>query len=86
MKTTIELNEALFLAAKHRARARRTTLKALIEEGLRTVLEQPEQAKSSGFVLKDARVHGQAMLMPDPRDWQVLEDEHLRAASGLPRT
>jgi hypothetical protein len=86
MKTTIELNEELFLAAKHRARATRTTLKALIEEGLRSVLEKPEQAKSSGFVLQDARVHGQVMLLPDPRDWQALEDEHLGAASGLSRT
>jgi hypothetical protein len=83
MKTTIELSEALFLAAKRRAKAQDTTLRSLVEEGLRTVLSRPDPAEGSAFVLKDARVHGQAMLMPDRRDWHALEDEHLRTRSGL---
>lgn len=41
-KTTIELPEELFIAAKRRAAERRTTLKTLIERGLRRELRQPE--------------------------------------------
>ncbi|MBL7956459.1 MAG: type II toxin-antitoxin system VapB family antitoxin, partial [Flavobacteriales bacterium] len=40
MKTTIELPEALFAKAKRLARARKTTLKALIEQGLRMILAE----------------------------------------------
>jgi hypothetical protein len=38
MKTTIELPDDLFVAAKRRAAEDRTTLKALIERGLRAQL------------------------------------------------
>ena len=45
MKTTIELPEDLYAHAKRTALARGTTLKALIETGLRTVLMQSKQGK-----------------------------------------
>lgn len=40
MKTTIELPEDLFLQAKRRALEQGTTLKALVETGLRHILTQ----------------------------------------------
>ena len=39
MKTTIELPDDLFVAAKHRAAEERTTLRAIIERGLRAQLK-----------------------------------------------
>ena len=39
MKTTIEISDAIFDAAKRHAIERGTTLRALVEEGLRTVLD-----------------------------------------------
>lgn len=45
-KTTIELPEELFIAAKRGAAERRTTLKTLIERGLRRELRQPEARRN----------------------------------------
>lgn len=73
MKTTIELPEALFNKAKRHARARRTTLKALIEQGLRLVLA--EKRDGPRFKLRDASVSGKG-LNPEYRDasWEQLRD------------
>jgi len=30
----------------------------------------------SAFKLKDARVHGEEVLLPNPRDWQHVEVDH----------
>ena len=47
MKTTIELPENLLIAAKQHAAAHRTTLKVLIESGLRRELEQAARETKS---------------------------------------
>lgn len=57
MKTTIEISDALLEAAKKRARKEGTTLRALVEEGLRGVLEQD----AHDFVLRDASVDGSGL-------------------------
>ena len=44
MKTTIELPDDLFVAAKRRAAEDRTTLRALVERGLRVQLRRPRPA------------------------------------------
>lgn len=79
MKTTIDISDALFASSKALAQQSQTTLRALIEEGLRRVLRDAKANTQSAFKLKDARVHGQGILMSDPRDWQQLEDDHLSA-------
>jgi hypothetical protein len=51
MKTTIDLPDELFLQAKRRALEHGTTLKALIEMGLRTALVQSVQRNNTPYRL-----------------------------------
>ena len=73
MKTTIEISDALFEAAKRRAAKRGTTLRALVEEGLRGVLEV--SPADQAFVLRDASVGGKG-LRPDVREggWERIAE------------
>ena len=73
MKTTVELPDPLLTAAKAAAAREKTTLRALIEEGLRLVLAR-RKARTK-FRIRDASVDG-AGLQPDIRegDWAVLRD------------
>ncbi len=56
MKTTVEIAEDLLRAAKSVAGKERTTLRALLEEGLRLALDQRKRRHS--FQLRDASVRG----------------------------
>lgn len=67
MKTTLDISEPLFLSAKALAQQSQTTLRALVEEGLRHVLSDRTNATKPAFKLKNASVHGQTMLITDPR-------------------
>lgn len=77
MKTTIEVSDALFNSAKAFAQQSQTTMRALIEEGLRRVLADSNVKAKPAFKLKDARVHGKDMLIADPRQWQQIEEDHV---------
>lgn len=77
MKTTIEVSDALFLSAKTFAQESQTTLRALIEEGLRRVLSDSQPKRKQAFKLVDASVHGKEVLISDPRRWQQMEEEHV---------
>ena len=68
------------------AHSRQTTLRALIEEGLRRILSEASEQPKPVFKLKDASVHGQEVLLPNPRDWQQLEEDHVisRNIPGVP--
>lgn len=72
IKTTIEISDALLEQAKRLARSRRSTLRALVEEGLRRVLEHEPDA---GFRLEDASVGGEG-VRADIRegDWARLAE------------
>jgi hypothetical protein len=85
MKTTIDVSDALFNSAKELAQKRQTTLRALVEEGLRRVLADSQAKVKPAFKLKDARVHGREMLVSDPRRWQQMEEEHVIARVARPR-
>ena len=69
MKTTVEISDALAEEAKRVAARERTTLRALIEAGLRKVLEERREAPS--FRLRDASFEGEG-LRPEFReaDWE----------------
>ena len=59
VKTTIEIADALLEAARRRARERGTTLRAIMEEGLRAVLVKDDGERP--FVLRDASVDGNGL-------------------------
>ncbi|MHB1193588.1 MAG: DUF2191 domain-containing protein [Longimicrobiales bacterium] len=65
MKTTVEIPDALLEAAKTEAARRGTTLRSLLEEGLRHVLEDGPAPRR--FRLPDASVTGRG-LDPDVRE------------------
>ena len=46
MKTTIELPDDLFVAAKRRAAEDRSTLRAIVERGLRAQLRRPQAGRT----------------------------------------
>jgi hypothetical protein len=73
MKTTVEISDALLRAAKKIAAEEETTVRALIEEGLRGALEQ--RAAASRFRLRDASF-GEGGLLPDVREgsWERIRD------------
>ncbi len=48
MKTTIDLPDDLFVAVKRRAAEDRTTVRAIVERGLRQQLRTPKPARRSG--------------------------------------
>ena len=79
VKTTIEVSDALFHSTKELARRRETTMRALIEEGLRRVLADAQTKSKPAFKLKDASVRGGRMLISDPQRWRQMEDDHVIA-------
>jgi hypothetical protein len=73
MKTTVNIAEPLLSAAKRLAAQERTTLRALIEEGLRRVLERRE--RRGPFELRRASFRGNG-LQPDVTEgqWERIRD------------
>jgi hypothetical protein len=80
VKTTVDIAEAVLREAKLIAAREGTTLKALVEEGLRHVID--ERAKEqTGFRLRDLR-YGDSVGAPgiDPNDWMSIK--HLVRGAG----
>ena len=75
MKATIEISDALFDAAKRHAEEHGTTLRAPVEEGLRTVLDSRPEADA--FTLRDASVEGKG---PSP---DIREGDWVRIAEAV---
>ena len=65
MKTTIEIADALLDEARRVAGREKTTLRSLVEQGLRRVLQ--ERRAHAGFRLKKVTFKGQG-LQPDVAD------------------
>ena len=84
MKTTIEISDALFASAKSFAQQRQTTMRALVEDGLRRVLSDSHAQLKPVFKLKDVSVHGKKMLISDPRRWQQMEEDHVTSRAAKP--
>ena len=81
MKTTVNISESLLQDAKALAKREKTTLRALIERGLRGVLAQ--SGKKTPFTLRDASFTGQG-LQPDfeDADWQRVRDSSYEGRGG----
>ena len=73
MKTTVDITDSLLVAAKLTAVRQRTTLKALIEEGLRCVV--PTSPPLQAFRLRDASVSGDGS-----QRWEHMTDDERTAA------
>jgi hypothetical protein len=73
MKTTVEISDDLLEESKRLAAAERTTLRALIEEGLRWALAR--RRKKERFVLRDAAVPGRGVREGLAEgDWNAVRD------------
>jgi len=74
MKTTIDIPDPLLDDARRAAEREGTTLKALVEAGLRRVLAE-RRGKGAPFQLRDARFRGEG-LQPGVTSgsWETLRD------------
>ena len=59
MKTTLDISDPLLREARKLAARERTTLRALVEQGLRRVVSEKQQRTS--FRLRDASVKGRGL-------------------------
>lgn len=73
MKTTVEIADSLLRAAKKLAARERTTVRALVEEGLRRVVA--ERKERTSFSLRRATFQGNG-LQPEVREgsWERIRD------------
>ncbi|MCK6385638.1 MAG: type II toxin-antitoxin system VapB family antitoxin [Rhodocyclaceae bacterium] len=81
MKTTIEIPDALMEQARRLAAREHTTLRALVEQGLREVIADKKRA--AGFRLRRATFKGSG-LQPPLRDagWERIRDMSYEGRGG----
>jgi hypothetical protein len=73
MKTTVEVSDSLLRQAKQVAVRERTTVKALIEQGLRLVVAQ--RKRGAGFTLRKAAFRGDGLVAGRSlQDWAAIRD------------
>jgi hypothetical protein len=73
MKTTVDISDELLKKAKRLAAKRRTTLRAIIEQGIRNTIK--EQQRGAKYVLPDMSVDGKG-LQPEFKNkaWSDIRD------------
>jgi len=73
VKTTIQIPDSLFQEARRLAQREHTTLKALVEQGLRRTLA--ERKRRGGFHLRRATFKGQGLQPPMAgASWEQIRD------------
>ncbi len=73
MKTTIDISDELLTKAKRLAVKRRTTLRAIIEQGIRNTLK--EQQNGGRYVLPDKSVKGKGLQTEfSDKAWSDIRD------------
>jgi hypothetical protein len=73
MKTTVELPDALIREAKRVALREHTTVRALIERGLRSVVSA--RGSTKGFTLRRAAFKGDGLVAGRSlSDWETIRD------------
>jgi hypothetical protein len=73
-KTTVELSDGLLRDAKRVALTERTTVRALIEQGLRLVVR--DRLRRGGFSLRKASFAGDGLRSGQSlQDWSAIRDE-----------
>ncbi len=73
MKTTVDISDELLKKAKRLAAKRRTTLRAIIEQGIRNTIK--EQQRGAKYILPDMSIDGKG-LQPDFKNkaWSDIRD------------
>lgn len=81
MKTTIEITDTLLAEAREVAARERASVRALVEEGLRRVLD--ERRSRGEFRLRKASFRGRG-LHPDASglDWDTLRERSYEGRGG----
>lgn len=79
MKTTVEITDSLLEEAKRVAERERTTLRALIEDGLRKALEA--RRRVPGFRLRRVTVGGQG-IDPEIAGWDEVRRRSYEGRGG----
>ncbi len=73
MKTTVDISDELLARAKRLAVRRRTTLRAIIEQGIRNTLK--EQQNGGRYVLPDKSVKGKGLRAAfSDKGWSDIRD------------
>jgi hypothetical protein len=72
MKTTIEIADSLLARAKQAAAEDNTTIRALVEDGLRKVLDERSERKP--FKLRDGSFRGGGMRPEYEGNWDKILD------------
>jgi hypothetical protein len=81
MKTTIDISNALFSQTKTMAEREKTTFRALIEEGLRFVLDKHRDRPQ--FRLKKATFRGKGLQAGFSfANWEPVRDEIYKGRGG----
>jgi len=81
MKTTIEVADPLLAEAKRVAARDKTTLRALVEAGLRTVLK--ERRRREPFRLRDASFRGTGLSEEfKGADWERIREAAYESRGG----
>jgi len=70
VKTTLDIADSLLAQAKRLAASRSTTLRQIVEEGLRNLLETRQEQP---FRLRDGSFGGKGML--GKKTWAEIRDE-----------
>lgn len=73
MKTTIDIADALLLDARRVAAKEGVTVRALVEQGLRTVLAERRRS-ASGFTLRKAAFKGRGLQSGVGGDFEQLRE------------
>jgi hypothetical protein len=81
MKTTVEIADSLLASARRLAAKEGTSVRALIEEGLRKVVDKRE--RRAGFGLRRVTFGGDG-LSPDlaHTDWSAIRDRSYEGRGG----
>jgi hypothetical protein len=80
VKTTVDIADLMLREAKLIAAREGTTLRSLVEEGLRHVIDEREKQKT-GFRLRDATFTGDGGAPGvDPDDWMSIK--HIVRGAG----
>lgn len=70
VKTTLDIADSLLVQAKQLAAARQTTLRQIVEEGLRNLIETKRE---QSFRLRDGSFGGKGMV--GKKTWAEIRDE-----------